>query len=163
MTTKALHITRILNAPRETVWEAWTTPEKIKHWWGPNDFTCPVAKVDLKVGGTYLFCMRSKGTIPQFPEGTDFWSTGTYTEIVPSEKIVASDHFADKDGNPISPKEAGMPGDWDEEMLVTTMFEDAGEGMTKISIEHLGHPEEMANDASAGWNQQLDKLEEFLK
>jgi uncharacterized protein YndB with AHSA1/START domain len=57
-------ITRVFDAPRELVWKAWTEPERVMRWWGPNGYSCPVAKIDLRVGGEYLYCMRS-------PEGQD--------------------------------------------------------------------------------------------
>src|SRR5437660_792412 len=84
--TQDLVITRTFNAPRAAVWKAWTDPAEVVKWWGPKDFTSPAAKVDLRVGGKYLYCMHG-------PAGSQFdmdmWSTGTYTEIVPMEKIVA--------------------------------------------------------------------------
>ena len=58
-------ITGIFDAPRELVWKAWTDPERLMRWWGPKNFTSPVSKIDLRVGGTYLNCMRSL-------EGKDF-------------------------------------------------------------------------------------------
>ena len=46
-----LVIERVLDAPRERVWEAWTDPEQMKKWWGPKDFTAPTVEIDLKEGG----------------------------------------------------------------------------------------------------------------
>jgi uncharacterized protein YndB with AHSA1/START domain len=87
-----LIITRVFDAPRELVWKAWTEPERVKQWWGPRGFTSPFCKIDLRVGGSYLFSMRS-------PDGQDFWSTGVYREIIPQERIVATGSFADEKGN----------------------------------------------------------------
>ncbi|HXL81520.1 MAG TPA: SRPBCC domain-containing protein, partial [Pyrinomonadaceae bacterium] len=53
-----LVITRFFDAPRELVWQAWTDPKQLVKWWGPKNFTAPVAKIDLRVGGKYLYCMR---------------------------------------------------------------------------------------------------------
>ena len=75
-----LVIKRIFDAPRELVWSAWTKREHVAKWWGPKDFTTPTAKIDLRIGGKYHFCMRSK-------EGQDFWITGVYKEIIPNEII----------------------------------------------------------------------------
>lgn len=159
METKTLTITRIFDAPREQVWKAWTETEQIKKWWGPKDFTAPHINSDLRTGGTYLYAMHG-------PAGSEFdkdmWSGGTYNEVVPMEKIVATDHFADADGNAVSPKEYGMPGEWPEEMLITVTFEDADDGKTKLTIVHEGHPAEMADMAEGGWNESLDKLEAVL-
>lgn len=157
--TTDIHITRILNAPRERVWQVWTDPQHITKWWGPKDFTAPHVKTDFRVGGTYLYAMHG-------PAGSDFdkdmWSGGEYKEIIPMEKIVATDYFTDEHGNKISPSDIGMPGEWPDEMLVTVTFEDAGEGKTKMTLLHEGHPKEMAADANAGWNQSLDKFEAAL-
>ncbi|MDQ1261779.1 MAG: hypothetical protein QG575_960 [Euryarchaeota archaeon] len=71
-----LIITRFLDAPRELVWKAWTEPERLIRWWGPIGFTSPVSRIDLRVGGEYLSCMRS-------PDGKDFWSKGFYREKCP--------------------------------------------------------------------------------
>src|SRR5512139_1991411 len=93
--TTELVIERIFNAPRELVWKAWTDPEMLVRWWGPKNFTAPACLLDFRVGGKYLYCMRS-------PEGKDYWSTGTFTEIIPFEKIVQTDSFADEHGSVVS-------------------------------------------------------------
>ncbi len=54
-----LVITRVLDAPRALVWKAWTEPERVKRWWRPKTFMSPTVKIDLRVGGEYLNCMRS--------------------------------------------------------------------------------------------------------
>jgi uncharacterized protein YndB with AHSA1/START domain len=154
--TKDVVLTRILNAPRERVWKAWTDPVEIKRWWGPKDFTAPHVNLDLRVGGKYLYCMHG-------PKGSEFdkdmWSGGTIEELVPMEKIVSTDYFTDEKGNVMSPKEFGMPGEWPEDgMRITVTFEDAGPGKTKLTIVHEGHPEDFASMAEAGWSTSLDKL-----
>ena len=90
--TTELVIERVVDAPLQRVWEAWTDPEQMKKWWGPKDFTAPSVEIDLKEGGKYLNCMRS-------PDGQEYWSTGIYQEIVPMEKLVVTDSFADEQGN----------------------------------------------------------------
>lgn len=154
--TRELVITRVFDAPRELVWKAWTDPEHVVRWWGPKNYTSPVCKIDFRVGGKYLFCMRS-------PEGKDFWSTGTYREIIPSEKIVVTDSFADSEGNVVPASEYGMP-EMPLELQVTVTFEDLGDGKTKMTLRHVGFPEgEMSEMAGAGWNESFDKLAESLK
>jgi uncharacterized protein YndB with AHSA1/START domain len=151
-----LFIQRIFAASREQVWKAWTDPEFISGWWGPADFTAPVIKVELREGGRYLFGMRS-------PEGRDFWSTGVYREIVPTERIVFTDSFADAEGNVVSASTYGMSGDWSQELLVTVTFEEHGGG-TKLALREAGIPAgEPLDMAEAGWNESLDKLERVLR
>jgi uncharacterized protein YndB with AHSA1/START domain len=91
------------------------------------------------------------------------WSGGEYLEIVPMKKIVATDYFTDEKGNKISPKDVGMPGEWPDEMTVTVTFEDLGDGKTKLTLLHEGHPIEMADMALAGWNESLDKFAAALR
>ncbi|MHB8845862.1 MAG: SRPBCC family protein [Nitrospirota bacterium] len=153
---RELVMKREFNAPREEVWKAWTDPEIMKRWWGPKGFTAPVIKIDLRVGGTYLGCMRS-------PEGKDTWSTGVYQEIVPLEKIVTTDSFADEKGNVVPASRYGMAGDFPLELLITVTFEDVGR-RTGMTLRHAGIPAgEMRKMTEAGWNESFDKLDEVLK
>ena len=153
--TDELVITRVFDAPREHVWKAWTDPEQIEKWWGPEHFTAPSVENDLTVGGRYVYCMRG-------PDGQDFWSTGVYREIVPMERIVATDSFADADGNVVPASHYGMSEDIPLEMEVTATFEDE-DGKTKLTLRHVGLPAGfMSEQAEVGWNQSLDKLAESL-
>ncbi|MCI0616974.1 SRPBCC domain-containing protein [bacterium] len=152
---RELVITRVFDAPRELVWKAWTEPERLKGWWGPKNFTAPVSKIDLRVGGKYLSCMRS-------PEGQDYWSTGVYREIVPPEKLVFTDSFADEKGNVVSASQYGMGDDWPLELLVTVLFEEF-QGKTKMTLRHVGLPAgEFSDMTNSGWNESFDKLAESL-
>jgi uncharacterized protein YndB with AHSA1/START domain len=159
-----LIITRIFDAPRSLVWKAWTEAEHLMRWWGPKKFTAPLCKIDFREGGVYLSCMRS-------PEGQDFWSTGTYKEIVPFERIVCTDSFADEKGNVVPASHYGMPGDdWPLELMVTIVFEDLDglpvgkAGKTKMTLTHVGFPAgQMSELCEAGWNESFDKLAESLR
>jgi len=152
---EALIITRVFAAPSASVWQAWTEPETCKRWWGPKGFTCPVAKIDLRVGGRYLICMRS-------PEGKDYWSTGVYREIVPPERLVCTDSFADEKGKVVPATHYGMNVDFPLELLVTVTFEEQG-GMTKFTLQHAGLPSgEDFDNCRVGWNESFDKLAELL-
>lgn len=75
---KGITIERVFDAPREKVWRAWTEPESVKRWHGPKGFTAPFAKIELRVGGKYVFAMHGpKGS--EFDK--DFYSAGVYKEI----------------------------------------------------------------------------------
>jgi uncharacterized protein YndB with AHSA1/START domain len=150
-----LTITRIFDAPREKMWKAWTTPEGVKKWWGPKYFTAPVSKIDLRKGGKYLSCMRG-------PDGKDYWSTGLYKEIVPLERLVMTDSFADEKGKVVPASYYGMAGEWPRELLVTVSFEDLG-GRTKMALRHEGIPAGMMREMTeTGWNESFDKLAEYI-
>jgi uncharacterized protein YndB with AHSA1/START domain len=153
---RELVIGRIFDAPRELVWKAWTEPERVRRWWGPKGFTAPVCKIDLRVGGVYHCCMRS-------PEGKDYWSTGVYREIVPFERIVSTDSFADEKGNVVPATYYGLSTDFPPEMILTVTFEEH-EGKTKLTLRHLGIPPGPDHDnTQAGWSQSFDKLDEILR
>jgi len=157
-----LVITRVFDAPRELVWKAWTEPEQVMRWWGPKMFTSPSCKMDFRVGGQYLFCMRSDSGPEAWQKG--IWSTGVYQEIVPMEKIVWTDCFADEHGNVVPATHYGMQDDFPLEMLVTVTFEDTPGHKTKMTLRHCGLPAGTMQDmAGAGWNESFDKLAESLK
>src|SRR5579862_4597024 len=84
-------LTRIFDAPRELVFEAWTNPVHLQRWWGPHHFTNPVCEVDPKVGGAWKIVMRG-------PAGMEHTSQGVYREIVPPERLVFTNNALDKDG-----------------------------------------------------------------
>ena len=151
-----LIITRTFEAPRERVWKAWTEPERLKRWWGPKGFTAPVCKIDLRVGGTYLNCMRS-------PEGQDFWSTGTYREIVAPARLVCTDSFADENGNVVPASHYNMSGDWPLALQITVTLEEQA-GLTILTLRHDGLPAgEMRTMCATGWNESFDKLATLLQ
>jgi uncharacterized protein YndB with AHSA1/START domain len=154
-TKQELVIERVFDAPRELVWRAWTEPDLFMRWWGPKGFTTPHCEIDLRVGGRLLNCMRS-------PEGQDYWSTGVYREIVPLERIVCTDSFADEKGNVVPATHYGMTADIPLEMLVTVTFEDL-DGKTRMTLRHEGLPAgEMREGAGTGWSESFDKLAEVL-
>ncbi len=162
MADNGLTITRVFDAPVETVWKAWTDPEMFMKWWGPKDFTCPVAKIDFKVGGKYHVAMHG-------PAGTEFdknmWSTGVYREIVPMKKIVVIDSFADEQGNVVPASHYGMPETFPMEAIINITFEEQ-DGQTKMTLYYPsieGIEGEMLSNMKQGWNQSFDKLAESLK
>jgi len=151
----AVAIHRVFNLPVKVVWLALTDPEYFKKWWGPRGFTCPTSKMEARVGGKYLNCMRG-------PDGKEFWSTGTVKEFIPEKKLVISDSFSDSKGNKVPASDYGMPGNWPKELLITFELEEA-DGATKLKLLHEGIPEEAHDDCVKGWNESFDKLEENIK
>lgn len=151
-----LEISRVFDASPDRVFRAWTEPEQVKRWWGPNGFTTPVCTIDLRPGGTRHYCMRSS-------EGRDYWCKGSYREIIKAERIVSTDSFSDAEGNLVPPTHYGMSTDWPAETLVTVTF--AGQdGRTTLTIRQ-SVPESLAKESGAvqGWSESLDRLAEHLK
>jgi uncharacterized protein YndB with AHSA1/START domain len=155
MNAADLVIERKFDAPREEVWQAWTEPERLAHWWGPKGFTAPVCKIDLRVGGRYHNCMRS-------PEGQDFWSAGVYREIVPPQRLVCTDSFADAQRNVVPATHYGMSADFPLELLITAEFADR-DGKTRLTLTHAGLPPgDDLEMCRTGWSESLDKLAAYL-
>ena len=137
-------ITRVLDAPRELVWEAWTNPKHIVNWWGPNGFTTTIESMDLRVGGEWRYMMIG-------PDGTRFPNHMVYKEITPLSKLV-SDHG---DGERV----------WFE---VSVTFQEAGGG-TLVTLRQL-FPSKQSRDevvekygAIEGGKQHFAKLEAYIK
>jgi uncharacterized protein YndB with AHSA1/START domain len=145
-------ITRVFDAPRDLVWKAWTDPKYVMQWWGPKGFTSPVCNMDFREGGKFLCCMKS-------PDGQEFWNAGEYHEIVPYEKIVSTMYFSDSEGNKVDPAHYGIEHEAIEDAHDVTLFEDLGNGQTKLTF--IGNePMESAKNSGQveGWNEILDKL-----
>ncbi|MGQ0484766.1 MAG: SRPBCC family protein [Hyphomicrobiales bacterium] len=85
-------MTRLLDAPRELVFRAFTDPDNIGKWWGPNGFSTTTHAMDVRVGGVWRFTMHG-------PDGTDYPNRVVYTEIRKPERI-AYDHYAGDEGLP---------------------------------------------------------------
>lgn len=80
-TDRELAITRLFDAPVALVWEAWTHPEHIAQWWGPNGFTNTIHQMDLRPGGDWDLTMHG-------PDGTDYKNKSIFKEIIPNKKLV---------------------------------------------------------------------------
>jgi uncharacterized protein YndB with AHSA1/START domain len=150
--TERMVITRVFDAPRALVWQAWTDPKYVMQWWGPKGFTAPVCKIDFRVGGKFLCCMRT-------PDGQEFWNAGEYHEIVLHEKIVSSMYFSDSEGNKVEPAHYGIEHEAIDGAYDVTTFEVFGKDQTKLTF--VGNESwEDAKDSGQleGWNQILDKV-----
>ena len=147
-----LVMTRVFDAPVERVWRAWTDPEHVKRWWGPTGFTSPLARMDVRAGGTSLVCMSS----PQFG---DLYSTWQYLEIVPMQRFTYIHNLADKDGNTVDPVAMGMPPDFPRDQRHTVTFKAVDKDKTEMTMTEYGwtagHMMEMSR---MGLSQCLDKM-----
>ena len=157
---KPFEISRLYDAPREQVWQAWTEPERLKHWWGPRGFTVHTCKVDLRPGGTFLYGMKAAG-------GGDMWGKFVYREIKAPEKLVFVVSFSDAQGGVT--RHPGSPG-WPQYILSTVAFSAVGT-KTKVSISWIPHEateaerkafEEGRASMNQGWTGTLDQLEAYL-
>ena len=138
-----LNLTRTYSAPRDDVFRAWTEPEALKRWFAPSDeFSTPIAEVDLRVGGAYRIGMKP-------PDQEDmFIVVGTYREVQPPERLVFT--WSWEEGIDVG------------ETLVTVEFRDLGDS-TEVVLTHELFPNEQARDKhNEGWNGCLERLEKIL-
>ena len=108
MTTRAadrprnLTVTRVYTAPVALVWKAWTDPELVKRWWGPDYFTAPECRMDFREGGVTVVAMQG-------PEGPPSYSTWTYRKIVPLQEIEYVQAMSDADGVVMGLRHTSLP------------------------------------------------------
>lgn len=147
----AVVIERIFDAPVDLIWKMWTDPEHLKEWYGPSGASVPVAKMDVRVGGTRLICMA----VDTLGSTMRMWFTGEYREVVESKRLVYTESMSDADGNVIAPSEMGMPEGHPETTEVIVEFEDLA-GRTRMVMTHVGVPADSAG--ASGWEMAFDKL-----
>jgi uncharacterized protein YndB with AHSA1/START domain len=144
--TQDVVLTRVLNAPSDLVFRAWTDPKHMAQWWGPHGFTNPVCEIDVRPGGAMRIHMTA-------PDGTVYPMVGTFQEVVAGKRLVFMAVAQDHDGNPLL------------ESLTTVTFEDLG-GKTKLTVDARAvglapiAPQMLAG-MEAGWTQTLERLEAF--
>ena len=140
---KVLSITRIFDAPRHLVFEAWTNPEHLKQWCAPHEFDIPHAEGELKPGGFWRSSMsKSDGTLLKLG--------GAYREIVPDEKVVFT-HAWDK--------ETGGSG---HETVITVTFEDKGDKTLMHFHQAFFLDKESRDGHEGGWGQCFERLAALL-
>lgn len=138
-----LVITRVLDAPRDLAFGAWTEREHLVHWSAPRGFAITHCDGDARLGGAWRCCMRS-------PEGVDYWLGGVYREIVEPERVVFT-HVWEDDGRP------------GHETLVTVTFVEH-EGKTKLAFHQAGFESIASRDShQEGWTECLDRLADYLR
>ena len=139
--------TRVLAAPRELVFSAFTDPKHLAQWWGPNGFTTTTNSFDFRPGGIWRFVMHG-------PDGRDYQNRVTYDEIVPPERIVYH-HGGGDDVEPV-------------QFNTTVIFEDIGNGQTRLTW-HGQFPTAEArarvikdHGADKGLLQTMARLDEYI-
>lgn len=141
---RTLVIERDFAAPPHIVFEAWSSPEHLVEWFGPNDFTLPSCETDFREGGRYRFCMRS-------PSGVDHWVWGEYREIISAKRLVFTWNREDGSGNI-----------WNSTVVDLT-FSEAGE-RTKLRLIQTLFENAADRDAhNGGWTEALERLNVYVK
>lgn len=149
---RELRMVRTFDAPRELVFKCWTDEKLVAQWWGPQGFTSPVSEVDARPGGKIYIEMEDDAGL--IAKGSRYPMQGEFTEIVKPEKLVFT-NSALMDGKPIL------------DSTTTVTFEESG-GKTTMTVHVVvtrttPEAEMPLQGMEMGWNQQLDKLVEFVK
>lgn len=154
-------ISRTFDAPRTTVWKAWTEPEHFKRWFGPKGCTVPEAKMDVKAGGITHCCVLA-------PDGREMWGKFIYREITRPERLVYVQYFSDREGGITRHP---MVATWPLQMLTTvTLTEQNGKTSLTVQWTPVNPTEEerktfdSAHDGmSQGWGGSFEQLADYLK
>jgi uncharacterized protein YndB with AHSA1/START domain len=156
MAEKEVTFERVYKAPVEKVWQAWTDPEILKQWWGPDNVTIPECEIELKVGGRIYIVMQATEAMGEY-KGTRWPMEAKITELEPNKKLVYE-------------ARAWTEGDEEDTTIETVqvldMTEDNGETKLnlKATINKVGPKAGMAvQGMEYGYNQQFNKLEKFLE
>ncbi len=151
----AVVIERTFDAPPDLIWQMWTEPEHFKAWYGPDGAAVPVAKMDVRAGGSRLVCLEM-----DTPGGLRrMWFTGEYREVVQNQRLVYTESMSDESGHVLSPSDLGMPPGHPATTVVTVELQDLG-GRTKMVLTHTGIPSD--SPGAAGWASAFSKLAAHL-
>ncbi|MEQ1885650.1 MAG: SRPBCC domain-containing protein [Bryobacteraceae bacterium] len=140
---RELTITRIFNAPRELVYQAWTDPGHLRIWWGPHGFSNPECEIDVRPGGKWRILMRGPGY--EAPCG------GEYIEVVENERLVFTNNAYSPDGTVLL-----------EGRTSVTFADEDGKTKLTLSTRAIGRvpfAAQMMAGMEMGWSQSLERLE----
>lgn len=150
---------RVVDVPRELVWEAWTKPEHLKKWFTPAPWSTVDCTIDLRPGGIFRTVMRS-------PEGEDHSNTGCYLDVVPGEKLVWTSALGPGFRPLIRPTDSNKC----DELYFTAfvLFEALDPQRTKYTAIAVHADEASAQRHEAmgfhhGWGKALEQLVELMK
>ena len=136
-------VSRLLHAPREVVFTAWSSAEHVRRWFAPTGYTIPDASVDMRAGGVFEVLMRA-------PDGVEHWARGTIVEVAPNERLTLDLTVSDGKGHPLF------------HAFTEVLFTDAlgGTQLDVTQTYRVIDPEAawMAEGAPQGWAQTLDNL-----
>jgi uncharacterized protein YndB with AHSA1/START domain len=148
MTTKvpdkiSLEIKRVINAPRDRVYAAWTDPVQLKQWFGPENVRTRDLIADARAGGEFRWDLTNA-------DGEEMTMRGEYRELQPNQKIVFTWRWEDDEA-------------WENHTSIVTIELDDAVGGTELRLTHERLPSEESRDGhNRGWNSALNKLDKFL-
>jgi uncharacterized protein YndB with AHSA1/START domain len=148
-TDRDLVLTRLIDAPRARLFDAWTKPDLLKQWFAPLPYTTPFAELDVRPGGANKITMRG-------PDGADMPNSGVYLEVVPNERLVFTDAYT----------EAWVPSAKPFMTVILTFEEEAGKTRYTARVRHWTVEDREAHEKMGfhqGWGLCADQLEALVK
>ena len=142
--SKELSLTRLIKAPREKVYAAWTQPELMKQWFAPLPFTTPIVELDLRAGGASKIVMQDV-------DGNQYPNHGVYLELVPNEKIVCTDAYTS----------AWVPSEKPFMTMILTFEDEGGDTRYTACLVHWSEADREAHEQMGfydGWGKCADQL-----
>lgn len=155
---KEVILDKTYDAAIETVWQAWTNPEMLKQWWGPNDVSIPECQVDLKVGGKFYIVMEAGEAMGPY-KGTKWPLDAEFTVVEPNSKLAYTAKAWTEGHND--------NGETTIEQTTEITFNQEGPDKTKVTVKaaifKAGPGAKMAAEGMQyGFTQQMEKLNTFL-
>jgi uncharacterized protein YndB with AHSA1/START domain len=147
-TDRDLVLTRLIDAPRAKLYDAWTRPELLKQWFAPLPYTTPFAELDVRAGGANRITMRG-------PDGVDMPNSGVYLEVVPNARLVFTDAYT----------EAWIPSPKPFMTVILTFEEEAGKTRYTARVRHWTVEDKETHEKMGfhqGWGQCADQLEALV-
>lgn len=147
-TDRDLVLTRLIDAPRAKLYDAWTKPEILKQWFAPLPYTTPSAEMNVRPGGANRITMRG-------PDGVDMPNRGVYLEVVPNERLVFTDAYT----------EAWVPSEKPFMTVILTFEEEAGKTRYTARVRHWTVEDKEAHEKMGfhgGWSLCTDQLETLV-
>lgn len=145
---RELVLTRLIDAPPQKLYRAWTDAELLKQWFAPKPYTTPEAELDVRPGGTTMVVMRG-------PDGKDMRLPGLYLEVVPNKRLVFTDAYVS----------AWEPSAKPFMTVILTFEEEAGKTRYTATVRHWTVEDREAHEKMGfhqGWGICADQLTELV-
>jgi len=153
-----IKIQKTFEAPVEEVWKIFTEADYIRQWWGPDKFTCPVAKVNVEVGKSSLVSMQAPAEFGGFTH----YNLWTYTLVEPMKRLEYLQNLSDSEGNKQDPTGVNLPEDFPEDVETVITFHPSGSNRTEVTFTERADFGSMSFLARIGLEQCLEKAGKIL-
>ena len=147
-----LSITRVFNATRDVVYEAFTNAAHTRQWMGPRGFVATYVEQDAKPGGKWRACLHQTEAWKGRTDFPDLWQCGIFKEIVPPERLVYTFAWEGQGGQPT------------RETVITIHFTELGGDRTKMNFHQAFFDSvEQRDGHNEGWNSSFDRLGDYVE